>query len=880
MNQIQFKAFFLLINLLYLAPINSQNDFNVQNKRVYNTKEISNKNAPKIDGSIDEDSWDIVEWESDFIEWQPNENTAPTHQTKFKIIYDKENLYIAVKAFDDNPENIEKRLSRRDESDGDFIEIHIDSYHDLRTGFSFSVNAAGVKKDEFISNNGENWDKSWNPIWHVKTKINIDGWTAEMKIPLSQLRFGNDVNQIWGLQILRNYFDGAETSLWQRIPPKSPGWISEMGELHGLRNLNTKKQIEIQPYFVSQYESAINENNNPFSKSNQFKLNGGIDAKIGITNDLTLDITINPDFGQVEADPSAVVLDGFQVFFREQRPFFVENNNIFNYRFGTGNDLVFYSRRIGRNPQGNPELSSNEFIDKPQRTKILGAAKFSGKTKNGWSFGVLESLTSNEYAQVGNNLSRRKEKVEPLTNYFVGRVQKDFNNKNTFIGGILTGVNRINLGSLSNSLREAGYSGGVDFKHQWNNRSNFVGVYIVGSHVKGSAESITKTQQSLTHLFQRVDADHLKVDNQRKSLTGTAGKIQFGKTGGSNWRYNLGYVWRSPELELNDIGFLNQADKNTQFANVSYQIPKPFGKFRRVTFKLAQFSVHDFQGNINLLQYDFDVKSIFKNNWKLGINVGDKPINFSNTLLMGGPRWRFSQESYVNSFIASDDRKKLALSSSVGYSWSKQANLTTAFFQSGITFRPTNALQTSLSVTYTNYSNKTQFVNISDYLGTPRYIISDISNKSISAQLRLNYTLNPNLSIQYYAQPFFAKGNYSNFKYVTNPVAKNLYDRFEPYSNNQINYDETNDRYLVDENSDGNIDYTFGNSNFSIPEFRSNLVVRWEYLPGSELYLVWSQGISSNVSNQNKSLLQNVTSIFDYPSENIFLIKATYRFSL
>ena len=337
--------------IFFISFINAQEKKEIVPKRIYTTKFLGHEKAPIIDGNLTDAGWNIVEWDGDFIEWRPNENTAPHQQTKFKIVYDNKNLYIAIRLLDKEPDSIVRRLSRRDGFDGDWIEINFDSYHDLRTGFSFNVTAAGVKGDEFISDNGSNWDSSWNPIWYAKTNIDSEGWTAEMKIPFSQLRFGNAKEQIWGLQLNRRIFRKEEGSLWQRIPQDSPGWVSELGELHGLIDLIPQKQLEIQPFTVFQFDTFPKEVGNPFRDGNNFKFNGGLDAKIGITNDLTLDLTVNPDFGQVEADPAAISLDGFEIFFEEQRPFFVENNNIFDYKISQsqagntfGSDNLFFSR--------------------------------------------------------------------------------------------------------------------------------------------------------------------------------------------------------------------------------------------------------------------------------------------------------------------------------------------------------------------------------------------------------------------------------------------------------------------------------------------------------------------------------------------------------
>ncbi|NJN49991.1 MAG: carbohydrate binding family 9 domain-containing protein, partial [Polaribacter sp.] len=364
---------------MYIAfSQNTTNNKASLQKRIYTTKPLIK--TPIIDGVVDDEAWNVVEWSSDFTQKDPDEGKPPTYQTMFKVMYDAKYLYIAIRAFDDEPNKIESRLSRRDGFQGDRVNVIIDSYHDKRTAFVFTTTAAGVKGEEFVSQNGDNWDESWNPIWYTNAKIDDKGWTAEMKIPFSQLRFGKAKEQIWGFNINRTIFRLQERSLWQRIPNDQAGFISEAGELHGLKDLVSQKQLEIQPFTVFQYDKYPPEVGNPFRTGSDFIFNAGLDAKIGITNDLTLDLTVNPDFGQVEADPGAIALDGFQIFFREQRPFFVENSNIFDYQFANGSDNVFYSRRIGRNPHRSANLAAGEFADEPLNSRILGAAKFSGKT--------------------------------------------------------------------------------------------------------------------------------------------------------------------------------------------------------------------------------------------------------------------------------------------------------------------------------------------------------------------------------------------------------------------------------------------------------------------------------------------------------------------
>ena len=738
----------------------------------------------------------------------------------------------------------------------------------------------------FESNNGGNEDESWNPIWYTKTNTDEEGWTAEMKIPLSQLKFGKSGEQKWGLQLMRKLFREEERSVWQRIPQDTPGFVSEFGLLKGLLNLEPQKQLEIQPYAIAKIETFEAEEGNPFRDGSDSKFTGGLDAKIGITNDLTLDLTINPDFGQVEADPSAIALDGFQIFFQEQRPFFVENKNIFDYtvsRSEAGNtfsfDNLFYSRRIGRSPQGFPNTEDGEFVDQPNNTAILGAAKFSGKTKNGWSIGILESVTAKKYATIDNAGERRKEVVEPLTNYFVGRLQKDFNERNTFVGGIFTAVNRDQLTENLNFLHRSAFTGGFDFKHQWNERDWYVGGNILWSHVKGSSEAIQKTQESITHLFQRIGADHVSLETDRTSLTGTGGNLQLGKVGNGHWKFESGITWRSPELELNDIGFQRQADDIRHYTWVGYQTLKPDNTFRKVGINYNHWSIWDFGGNHNGLRFNTNSWQNWKNNWFTNIGFNYEPKQYSNFALRGGPRLRQSAEIGFFNGYNTDARKKVRFN--VFHRGNKGADDSYSSYniEFGITYKPFNALSISAAPEYNINKDKLQFIDNIDDGSETTYLNGTVDQRTLSMSFRLNYTINPNLTIQYWGQPFISRGRYSDFKEVANPSAKEFNSRIAPFTDNQISF--ADDLYTIDKNLDNIADFSFDNPDFSFVQFRSNLVLRWEYIPGSEIYLVWSQDISQSGNPQSELFESLGNNIFNGEKpQNIFLLKATYRFIL
>ncbi|MDG1221412.1 MAG: DUF5916 domain-containing protein [Polaribacter sp.] len=848
-------------------------------KRIYTTQLL--KTPIVIDGDLSDAGWDTGTWASDFVEKMPDEGTPPTFQTQFKVLYDAQFLYVAIRAFDDRPGLIQQRLTRRDGFAGDRVNVIIDSYLDKRTAFVFTTTAAGVKGEEIVTQNGNKWDDSWNPIWYTNAKIDANGWTAEMKIPFSQLRFGNDTAQIWGFNVSRNIFRENERSLWQRIPNDQAGFISESGELHGLINLKSQKQLEIQPFTVLQYDKYQAEAGNPYKDGRDFKINGGLDAKIGITNDLTLDLTVNPDFGQVEADPGAIALDGFQIFFEEQRPFFVENKNIFDFKFANGRDNLFYSRRIGGSPNRTANLAAGEFANEPLNATILGAAKFSGKTKNGWSIGVLESVTANEFSEIKQvDGQRRKEIVAPLTNYFVGRAQKDFNKRNSFIGGIVTATNRDLAGNFS-ELHKAAYTAGIDFQHNWKNRDYYFEGNTILSHVKGSKTAILETQQFISRSFQRIDATHVNLDPNRTSLTGTGGRVEVGKKGGGNWRYNGGFVWRSPELELNDIGFLRQTDEMIQYSELRYLWQVPTKIYRNIELRLEQNTAYDFGGNLNKLSTEFRARLNWLNNWDTNIGFGTNSNVYENSFLRGGPRWHSPNNYFLYTFVGSDETQKFSFRLGYVQSKSQEEVFKSNRYVFRTNYQPFDAFSISLDTEFRKTTNKAQYVTKVDFDAEKRYVLGKIDNETWTTTLRMNYSLSPNFSFQFYGQPFIARGRYADFKYVNTPTASRFEDRVNEYNTNQLTagFDADNNAiYSIDETQNSLEDYRFKKPDFSFAQLQTNLVVRWEYIPGSELFFVWARGgsDSGNPENSLGSSLQN--QIFEASLQDTFVIKATYRF--
>jgi hypothetical protein len=855
----------------------------VNEKKVCYTLRLESE-VPVIDGKTDDPAWQKLEWEKGFVQHQPYEGKNPSQETGFKILFDDDNIYVAFKAFDSSPDSIDNRITRKDNADGDVVAIQFDSYYDQRTAFTFMVSAAGVKTDGIFSNDGENEDYTWDPIWFVKTSIDDEGWNAEMRIPLSQLRFDKDPDQTWGLEVARLLFRKQELSLWQPIPRDAPGWVHQFGELKGITGITPKRQVELAPYAVVATERFKEESGNPFATGKLNWFNAGVDGKIGITNNMIIDFTLNPDFGQVEADPSQVNLTAYEIFFEEKRPFFIEGKNIFNSKLNyfDGDDLgsenLFYSRRIGRNPQYYPYLDDGEYADVPQSTSIIGAGKLTGKTKNGLSYGILESVTAKEKAEIDLEGQRRFETVEPLTNYAIARVQKDFNKGNTILGGVLTTTNRTIDDRTLDFLHTSAYTGGFDFVHNWKDRTYSFMIKSYFSNVKGSKEALINDQESSARYFQRPDNDYVRFDTNRTSLSGYGGTVGIGKFANGHWNYAGFLYWKSPGLELNDIGYMPEADRIMQVFWVGYRMYEPFSIFRELRINFNQWTIFDFGGNLNNKGGNLNINAQFKNYWFLSTGINPEFESLSNTMLRGGPSIYIPGTISTWLEIQSDQRKKLNFDAFTNQSWGMEKSSRSQSYGLFITYRPIDMLDFSLNPSISLNNRDLQYIHAEYYEPANQYIFASIKQKTLRLSLRFNFNIRPNLSIQYWGQPFISAGKYSDFKKITNPHASQYKDRYHIFNENEINRVDSTNTYLV---TDGpGLSYSIDNPDFSVKEFKSNFVVRWEYVPGSTLYFVWSQGRNRYNSYGEFDMDRDIDDMFDSHPHDVFLIKLSYRFGV
>lgn len=865
MRHTYFIVFLMLISGFQLVGQNSTDSINQTVKKVYTTHRLTTE-KPVIDGVLNDACWQNDNWQGDFIQWIPNEGDAPTYPTYINILYDNKNIYVAIRAVDYEPDKIIRKSSRRDEISGDAAGINFDSYHDFRTGFEFNVTAAGQKADLLLTNPMEA-DFNWDAVWTAKVGSEDSAWVIEYEIPLSQLRYSNEKEQTWGMHVWRWFDRNLEESDWEPQSSTGPGMLYQFGTLKGISDLPKSRRIEIMPYTLGRISTVEKDEANPYAKNGIRPFGSiGLDAKVGLSSNFTADVTINPDFGQVESDPSVMNLTAFETFYEEKRPFFLEGRNIFNFNFD-GNNL-FYSRRIGQSPDYYPTLNDGEFMRYPSNTSILEAAKISGKTSNGLSVGILQSITNNEKALISNGNDEHRELVEPLTNYTMARVQKDFNAGTTVLGGIFTSTNRFIDGySQFNNLNKNAITGGLDFLHQWHDKEFYLNAKLVMSSIQGDTSAISALQKSSARFYQRPDADHLSFDPTLTQLSGQGGSIKIGKGSKGHWRYSTSLNWRSPGLELNDMGYMQMADQVTNVNSLSYFINETVGILRSLNVSIGQDNTWDYAMNYQRAHFNTSFSSQFLNKWSVNSHICYFPNGTDSRLLRGGPAMKVPGSAHANINVSSDYSKKAAFGISAFYEKGSEQSSETITLSPTASYQPISVLKFSVSADYTINQNELQYVGEVTAPSTD-YFLGNIDQKTLGVTFRIDYNITPELSIQYYGSPFASTGEYSDFKLIKDPMADNLENRYYHLQNDLASgYDVSQI-------------YGFNNPNFTFTQFRSNLVFRWEYMPGSKIYLVWANERTLYQSQATAAINDAFKGLDQVFPNNTILLKINYWFSL
>jgi hypothetical protein len=800
---------------------------------------------PALDGKTDDPAWKNAQVIDKFLEYDPKVGVETRFKTEVRVVNDDKYLYVLARMYDPAPDSIISLLSRRDvRTQSEQIKLMIDSYHDRRTGYEFCVNPAGVKRDFYVYNDN-NEDPSWDAVWDVATSIDSLGWVAEFRIPFSQLRFPNAPSHTFGFMVVRDIARTAERISWPLYHRDQQGYISQSGELDGITGIGQPSRLEVAPYVVTKNETRPSGS----SWSHPQSFAAGADLKYGLSSNLTVNATINPDFGQVEADPAVLNLSAFEQFFEERRPFFLEGSGIFSFRTACG-DIdsgctgLFYSRRIGRSPQLGGLYGD---ASSPLNTTILGAAKVTGRLGKGTSVGLLDALTQRE-------IGVENQTIEPQTNYAAARVQQSSSDGQTDFGGMLTGVNR-NLDSNTDPyLRRSAYTGGLDLRKRLFDKKYELTANLSGSAIYGPTAAIANTQRDGVHRYQRPD-DNIEFDSTRTSLTGDAERLTLSKFGGGITRFQSVLQRFSPGFESNDLGFQSRAD-DMMFRNwFSLQFNEPSKYFTRAFLNFNSMQRWTTEGLPTALGLNFNWHLQFRN-WMwghIGGNLNDFTATYSDRVTRGGPALRNSREYEGWTGIESDSRKAWYVSAFTGAWKGDEGNSHGWWFNPGGQFRLSSRFSASASLNYSHDINDAQWRANFGTSGsdTTHYTFARLDQKTLNMTTRINFTMTPSLSLQFYGQPFTSTGDYTNWRELNNPRAESYADRFRPYAGDP--------------------------GGFSFKQFRSNTVLRWEYKPGSTMFLVWAQGrdLSGDFVN-DFSVRRDFQDIFRQHPDNTLLLKVSY----
>jgi hypothetical protein len=843
--------------------------------------------APAVDGRLDDAAWAQADTATGFVQRTPRAGAPASERTVVRVLYGPDALYVGARMYDSAPDSVAGQLNRRDVGGyGDAFTVMVDSYDDRRTAFRFGLNPRGVKYDGLLFDDTDE-DSGWDAVWDGAAQRDSLGWTAELRIPFSQLRYPAAAGErTWGVNFRREIARRGELSYWAPILPDDPGFVSRFGRLAGIGELPRPRRLEVQPYASSRLARAPGDAGDPFHRDSDVLASAGADVRYGITSDLTLSATLNPDFGQVEVDPAVVNLSAYETLFDERRPFFVEGTEMFRFgqaRFNVATNLprLFYSRRIGQPPVRRLGGAGFGFVDAPEQTTIAAAAKVSGKLGRGWSLGVMDAATAPERARyVDAEGVRRTAPVEPFGNYFVGRLRRDLGGA-SWAGAYLTAVNRaVDDGALDAVARTAGYVGGMDGELAWGGRSWILAGSLAGSHVAGSAASIAAAQRRSSRYFQRPDADHLDFDPERTSLDGYSLQLSLSKLGGRHWRSSAWYQETSPGFEANDLGYQVRADIRALTAYLSYREDRPGAVFREWNASSYGLGTWNLAGDNTRATARAQASGTLKSFWYLFGGVEAARRSWDDRLTRGGPLARFPGDAAVDFGVGSDERRSLSGEASFSASrtgaggWGRTASL---FLRA----RPTSALQLSVGPQLERRRGIAQYVGTMDdatataTLGR-RYLFAGLDRTTLSLPTRVNWTFSPDLSLQLYAQPLIDVGDYTEFKELAAPRTY----RFRTFGEDGSTAlrDDAADRYLLD--PDGAAGparaFTVADPDFNFRSLRGNAVLRWEYRPGSTLFFVWQQQRSEEALLGDFRLGRDSGAMLRAPSENVFLIKATY----
>lgn len=830
--------------------------------------------AIHVDGRLDEASWQAAPAATGFIQKTPQPGDPATERTEARVLWSDDALYVGMRLYDTHADSVVARLGRRDaEVPSDWASVYIDSQRDQRTAYGFSVNAAGVRADSKFSDDDQE-DTGWDAVWEAAVTRDDGGWTAEFRIPYSQLRFDGEAEpggRTWGVQFGRTIFRRSEDAFWAPEPNDASVFVSRFGELTGVGAISPPLRMEIMPYVSGRVTRSPGDAADPFYHANQLGGATGADVRLGLGPALTLSATVNPDFGQVEADPSVVNLTAYPTFFPEKRPFFVEGADLFR----SPGPTVFYSRRIGRAPQGRAPASAR-WTDAPEASTILGALKLSGKTEDGWSVGVLDAVTGAEDVRyIDASGAQQRARVEPLTNYAVARVARDFRAGRSGLGGIVSMTNRRLDDAGLDFLDASAAVAGIDGRHRFGGDHYEMAGSVTGSRIAGSSTAIGRVQAGAGHYYQRPDADYIEYDPTRTSLTGVDARASLARISGGAWRWSANMGWTTPGFEINDLGYSFGSDRASESLNLHWL---RYGHgVRRLAAHAGQHSA--WTTGMERRELDFTLDADLQTNAGWGVTVwGMRHFGgITPDALRGGPalyypgRWM----GYVYGYT--DPRRPVTATfylygeDEIG---TGSRNVSTHMT---VEAHPTPALSLSVTPSLARAANDWQYVTTRTVAGSPFYVLSRIERTTAAVQLRAGWTFRPDLSLELYAQPFIASGNYSSPVTVADPRAADFAARFHRFGPAELAVSDEDgvSTWRITPAADPAAAFSLA-PDFNVRQLRGNAVLRWEWRPGSTLYVVWSQERSGYAPVGDFSLSRDLRGLGRAPARNVLLLKASY----
>ncbi len=864
----------------------------------------------RIDGRLDEEAWRRAPVADRFVQGDPVEGAAPARRTEVRVLHDDEALYVGARMHDD-PGAVADRLVRRDE-DGqyDYFELLLDPNLDRQTGYLFRVAASGVQRDAYLFRDSRT-DVDWDAVWRSAVHHDEGGWSVEMRIPFSQIRHeSREEAQTWGVNFRRRRLASASTSFFSLVSRTVEGRVSQAGRLTGLVLADAGRRLEVEPFVAGELFRAPAAAGDPFFDGSDLRARAGIDVRWGVGSNFSLDATVNPDFGQVEVDPAVVNLSAFETFFPEKRPFFVQDARVLDFDLGGRNARLFFSRRIGKSPE-RTRLPGAAFSEAPDRTTILGAAKFTGRTDGGLSVGVLGAATPEETGRAFFEGPGRTETfvAEPAARYGVARVQQDFRDGASRVGAILTATRRDlpEDGSLD-ALPSEAFTGGIDFEHAWggeNRRRWSLSGYVAGSHVRGSPEAMVEIQTNPQHYHQRPDADHLAVDSAATSLTGINWNLVFARQSGEHWTWNAYLEHVGRDLAVNDLGFYDQGPQLDFTGGLTYREIEPGPLFR--SWSLGLFTFHEFRTDIYERltspaewprsykngSVSLNADAELHNNWTADLSLDFGPKSLSDTETRGGPLMTEPASVGVEAGLRTDPRRTVSLGPSVA--WTDRLDAAGGDLELGmdVVVRPNPGLELSVRPAVELRDDPSQFVASTDAVpyeptfGT-RYLFADLDRTEVSLETRLSAAFTPDLSLQLFVQPLISAGDFVRYKQLARPASFE-FRTFEEGTavdagagvgcSGGSTCVRDGERF-VDLDGDGAADVSFPVRDFNLRSLRGNAVVRWEYRPGSTLFLVWQQDRRAETARGDFELGRDLDGLFGAGAENTFIVKVSHFLDL